>query len=140
MYNFRFISVKETLTEEVKRFLHELEMIDKDGNPVLDDLGYIRKINVAEARNVLLKTISTLSATDDLDQMLRDKAKEKNGRYSWINKLLKEFEKNPQMRTMIKVNFNKTFTKMFAISENSKGVFTMLALNAAIGADYLTEE
>jgi hypothetical protein len=80
MFNFRFVSVGETLTAKVKWALFNIKRtkiaVNENGKTEVttekDDLGYDRKINPSHAKNVILHKLSEIQRPEDLDPMLRE--------------------------------------------------------------------
>jgi|GEM_PF-4021397 len=82
MYNYRFISVEDTLSTEVRRALFSLYKMNNsvlsDGTVTkiaeTDDLGYPIKVNPSLVKNKLLQILRDMERPEDLDTLIQSMA------------------------------------------------------------------
>lgn len=66
MKNFKHSSVSDSLTNRVKRALSDVNELNSKGNPVLNSIGYPRKISMDVIKNSILNNLQNVITSKDV--------------------------------------------------------------------------
>jgi hypothetical protein len=103
----RHVSVKNSLSREIRRVFETLAVIDQDGNPVLDKYGFGFKtfVDAGIAVNSILEWVKDAESIEEMESILE----ERKGSNPWLNTILDTIKKEP-LRSQFYQNFRKDFT------------------------------
>lgn len=116
-WNFKakYVEPHATLTKAVKNLITNLKRIDSNGRVEYDDLGNIRYLSERYAYASLLAELSNMVDADDFIVKNEDgtysypylEELRKVPQYYWVEQVINEFKKNPNLASQFFRNFRK---------------------------------
>ena len=100
--DYRTFSLMSTLSTDAKLLLDKIKVLDRNGKPVRDDLGYPVKVNPKQSAVALHKILRTSTPSSMMDDLKRARS-----RYPWMGGLVSYLEANPDEQTLVYCNFKK---------------------------------
>lgn len=132
--DFRTVKLMSTLSARAKRLLSDLQKIDSNGRIIRDDLGVAQHVGPRQAAVVLSRALVNSSP----DTLLSDLEAAANV-YPWINGLVAEINKNPDIKRTIYSNFKKAETT-FVYGEYDNGSYNLHVANSRSRGNALMRE
>lgn len=90
MIKARELDLRDTLSTETRKILSQIKRVDRNGNPLLDDLGFVKYVEPDVAHLTLLEKISTIKSAEEFIPALQELAK----RQPWVNQVLSLIEED----------------------------------------------
>lgn len=126
----RNISAKASLSKDIRRLFEKLEIVDSNGESVLDSFGFGFKtfVNSDEAVNSILSWCSDCTNMEEMEKMLQ--TYEEN--HPWLTPILEKIKEEP-IRSQFFQNFRKDFTQYSIVLTETDGkgntVYKTLVIN-----------
>lgn len=140
MVKAREMDLRDTLSTETRKILSQIKRVDKNGNPLLDDLGFVKYVEPDVAHLTLLEKTSTIKNAEEFIPALQELAK----RQPWVNQVLnlikedlkKEF---PTVTPKLYTDLRKEFLPYY-VQLNKDGNIVTKQVNRTPSIEYLLNE
>lgn len=103
----RQISAKSSLSKEIRRMFERLQVLDENGQPIVDKFGFrfATFVDSNTAVNNILEWCKDCSTIEEMENILRGKVDS----YPYLNTILEKIKEEP-IRSLFYKNFRKDFT------------------------------
>lgn len=108
------MSATSTVGKDVKRILSSSIKKDKNGHPILDDLGYKSFYDESEAVGILLNITKSMTTSDELKEICN----KYQNKYPYIKDLIAICEKDPYMWTKVFTSLRRDELTYISVSKN----------------------
>lgn len=88
MSEFRQVSAQDSLAKEVREYLQTIRKTDKQGEFILDELGFTSIMNPGYIHAILLDTFQSMTDVEDMMTLLENLSKTK----PWARQILDDFQ------------------------------------------------
>lgn len=134
------ISSKNSLSREVRKLLSHLKETDINGNPVVDDLGFVRNIDSDYAHATLIDQLRFMDNATQLVPLLKSLAQYK----PWVNQVIKLVEKDETLKSKFYQDFRKDFIQFWVqratLLQDGTYAYKTIPINSPQGIGFLLRE
>lgn len=106
MSNFREVSSRESLSQEVRKAIREIPRLDYNGKRALDDLGFPKYLEADYVHAVLIDKLKDMIDSSDLMPLLEDLRSTK----PWVGQIIHKLQGDERLFSQFYQNFRKDFT------------------------------
>lgn len=140
MSNFREVSSRESLSQEVRKAIREIPRLDYNGKRALDDLGFPKYLEADYVHAVLIDKLKDMIDSSDLMPLLEDLRSTK----PQVGQIIHKLQGDERLFSQFYQNFRKDFTPYWIQKRQlqSDGTFKMktISVNKPEGVYYLLEQ
>lgn len=141
MYKARELDLRDTLSQETRKILSSIKRVDRNGNPLVDDLGLDKYLNPDQAHLTLLEKISTINNSSEFIPALEELAQ----KHPWVNQVLDTINEDlqqpfPTITPKLYSDLRKEFVPYYVQVANSDGTIGTKQVNKTPSVYYLFED
>ena len=114
MIKARELDLRDTLSQKVRRVLHTIEKVNKDGETEVDDLGFARYLDADYAHLKLLSEISKINNSSEFDEAI-DRMIPTN---PWVKAVKQQLDENEQLKAAFYHDLRKEFVPYWVQTDN----------------------
>lgn len=141
-FQVRFIDPRETMSSEVRKVLSNIQLLDFNGEPVLDDLGNPVFVDKNHAHGILLNGLAGMISPDDF--MVRDSEgnvsfpilEKMSRRQPWVQQVITTLSYDERLQNLFYADFRKDFIPYWTQKLNIlTDIIETFPLNQTLGVD-----
>lgn len=139
MTNFRQVSSRESLSQEVRKVISQVPKLDYRGKYEKDDLGFQRYLDADYVHATLIDKLRNMITSEDMIPLLQELIKTK----PWVEQIIELLQDNEALFSQFYQDFRKDFTPYWIQKRKMMpdGTFKMqtIAVNKPEGIYYLLD-
>ena len=109
MQDVRELSVAESMTNKVRNSINDIERVDRNGNVVVDDLGYAQTLQASYVFTEILSALKNMTTSSEMIPMLE----KLQSRKPWASQIVNAIKNDDQLFTAYYRVFRKDFMNMW---------------------------
>lgn len=114
MIKARELDLRDTLSQKVRRILHTIERVNKNGEVEVDDLGFARYLDADYAHLKLLSEISKINNSSEFDEAIERMISTN----PWVKAVKQQLDENEQLKAAFYHDLRKEFVPYWVQVDN----------------------
>lgn len=139
MTYYKHVSPHESISQDVRKAIRNIQRLDNEGYVETDDLGYPKYLDAEYVHATLMNNLSNMTEAGDMSILLDKLVKTK----PWVSGIIDLLNANDNLYSQFYSDFRKDFTQYWvlkSVTENGNSIIQTIPVNKLQGVGALLEE